>query len=382
MKIAINTLFITEERGGPKTYLLNLIRAFIELDSQHQFFLFVSRYNENIFKDYKNKIRKIIIPLSRYNRILRFLSEQIFIPYLIHKYGIDILYTQGNLAIYFCPCKQIIGIQGLLVFNRLKKKLRLDTNSRLINLFFKYMIPFSAKRADRIIVVSTFTKNCLLKEISIREPKIKVIYEGVDDSFLSKRSHSSFLTVKLNKPYILFVGILFKYKNVDKLIAAFSFLKKEKKIPHYLLIIGRDHKGYLQELKDLAKRLNMKKWIVFLGQLPHEALPNYYKNADLFVYPSSIESFGLPILEAMACGTPVIASNRTSIPEIVGDAGLIVDPDNIEELAEAIWKVLTDKKLRENLIKKGYERIKQFSWEKTAKETLKVFEEVYYENIT
>ena len=133
----------------------------------------------------------------------------------------------------------------------------------------------------------------------------------------------------------------------------------------------------MPKLKRIIDKEKLSDAVIFTGAVPHERTFPLYKNADVFVYPSSVESFGLPVLEAMSCGTPVVASNRMSIPEVAGDAALIVDPDNIEEMAEAIYKVINDEKLREDLIKKGYKRVKQFSWEKTAMETLRVFKELY-----
>ena len=380
MKIGINVLFITYDRGGSKTYILNLLKNLIHLDKKNQYYLFIAGYNKNLFESYKNQLYIIEIPMKKYNTLLRFLMEQIYLPILARKYKIDLLFSPGNMGIIFTPIKQILVIHALLIFSKLKKKSKIKRSNPFIENFRKILIIASIRKANRIIVVSDFTKKCLKNEFYASKNKIKVISEGVDSEHFQKIPSDTCKTKEIYGPYILSVGILFRYKNIDKIIQAFSILKKTKKIPHSLVIVGRDHNNNLKYLETLTENLGLGKWVYFRKQISYETLPVYYKYADLFVFPSQIESFGLPTLESMASGTPVIASNRTSIPEIVGDAGLIVNPDNINELANAIFEVLKNKKLREKLIQKGSARVKDFSWEKTAQQTLKVFKEVMESN--
>jgi glycosyltransferase involved in cell wall biosynthesis len=374
MKIAINVLFITYNRGGPKTYILNLLRNLIRIDKKNQYFLFVAGYNKELFENFQNHLEIIEIPMRRYNTMLRFLIEQLYLPNLTRKYKIDLLFCPGNIGIVFAQIKQLLGIQGLLIFRGLKKNEGIERFNPFVENFLRILIKASIRRAHKIIAVSNFTKKCLKNEFKASESKIKVVYEGVDTGYFEKISFNVCETQMPYRPYILSVGILFKYKNIDRVIQAFSILKKTKKIPHSLVIVGRDHGGNLRGLKILTENLGIRKWVCFKGQIPYEKLAAYYKCADLFVFPSQIESFGLPTLESMASGTPVVASNRTAVPEIVGEAGLIFDPENIEEMVEVMYKALIDGKLKKNLIKKGYNRVKEFSWEKTAKEILRVIE--------
>ena len=176
-------------------------------------------------------------------------------------------------------------------------------------------------------------------------------------------------------PFILYLGTLEPRKNLKSLILAYNEIKK--KFPEYKLIIGGAKGWGYKNIFQIIDNLGIDKDIIFTGYIPEKDLPSLYNSAELFVYPSFYEGFGLPPLEAMACGTPVITSNTSSLPEVVGNAGIMVDPNNVNQLADAMYKVLTDDNLRRDMIKKGLKRAKMFSWKKTAKETLKVYEEVY-----
>jgi|Deesub1362A_J573_1020465.scaffolds.fasta_scaffold00599_15 glycosyltransferase involved in cell wall biosynthesis len=373
MNIAINTLSVTPQRGGVKTYLTNFIKKLAEVDRNNIYYLFVSPINETLFDIKKENFKKIYFPLYSDNRILRIMLEQLLIPFYIKKHKIDVLFSPGNFATIFPGCKQVLVIQGPLTIREIREKYAHKEISWMQGFYYNIMLPISARRADKIIAVSNDIKKHLLNQVKIPEQKIQVIHEGVDLNFLK----NSVGEPPHPRPYILFLSTLFKYKNADKLLMAFAKLKNERKIPHSLVIVGRDPRNEMEKLKRIVDEEKLSDYVIFTGAVPHERIAPLYKNADVFVYPSSVETFGLPVLEAMACGTPVVASNRMSVPEVAGDAALIVDPDNIEEMAEAIYRVITDEKLRERLIKKGYERVKQFSWEKTARETLRVFEEVY-----
>jgi len=375
MKIAVNTLSITPTRGGAKTYLTNLIQHLAKYDRKNTYFLFVSHLNEGMFGDLGDNFRAILIPIRTDYRPLRFLCEQFLIPFYIRKYKIDVLFSPGNVATLFPECRQVLVIQGPLVIKPLRQRYASKEIPKFNTLFYNLMIPLSVRRANKIIVVSKNIREWLLEQVKVPPTKLKVVYEGVDIEFFS--TNNEMLEVK--HPYILFISTLFRYKGADKSIKAFAKTKLSLKNPHTLVIVGRDPGGQIEKLKRLAKNLGVLDSVCFLGRLAHEQVVTLYRHADLFLYPSSVESFGLPPLEAMACGVPVISSNRCSVPEIVGDAGLIVDPDNIEEMADAIHRLLSNQELRNRLIQKGYKRMKMFRWERTAEETLKVFEEVCQE---
>ncbi len=230
--------------------------------------------------------------------------------------------------------------------------------------YFKIMCNI-AKKAEKIVAVSESTKNDLIKFLKIPEEKIAVIYEGVD--------YNKFYPLKKEKSKGQFVvgylGGLGKRKNVESLLQAAKILIKEKKI--VFKIAGKGHE--LKSLIELKNKLKLKN-VEFVGFVPDDKLNEFYNSLDVFVFPSFYEGFGLPIIEAMACGTPVITSNVSSMKELAKNVGILIDPKNPSEIAEQIKKLYQNTSLRKELAKKGIKKAKEFTWEKTAKELLNVYE--------
>lgn len=235
------------------------------------------------------------------------------------------------------------------------------------------------KKADRIITVSNFSKNDLVKYLKYPTDKIDVITDAVDHSRYYQKRNKEILkkyNIPENEKVILFVGSEQKRQNLPFLIESFYELKKIMPEVKLLKIGNPQAPGKRKELLNLIKNLGLEKEVIFTGFAKEEDLPKFYNAADLFVYPCLYAGFGIPPLEAMACGTPVIASNLTSLPEVIGNAGTIINPFDKNQLVEAMYEVLTNKDLRENLINRGLERAKIFSWERAAKETLMIYEKV------
>lgn len=232
------------------------------------------------------------------------------------------------------------------------------------------------KKAKRIIAVSQSAKNDLMHYLGIPDERISVVYEGTD--------HMLFRPVRNrihNFPYVLFVGTEQPRKNFTSLLKAFSKLKGKPRFKDLKLVKVGNPDGrevdYRGQTMEVVKALRLVNEVIFTDYFVPEAdLPAYYSGAEVFVLPSLYEGFGLPPLEAMACGCPVVTSNTSSLPEVVGEAGIMVDPDDIDGLAQAMRQVLTDSKLRDDMISKGLEQSKKFSWGKTAEETLKVYREL------
>jgi len=379
MRIGINTLSVTSSRGGAKTYLINLVKALAKIDHKNDYLIFVTSKNRHLFDIDSPNFHIIEVPLISENRGLRVMFEQVALPLYLWKYGIDVFFSPGNSALLSPTVKhQVMVVHGPLVVRKLRERYAPNELRKLDALYYDALLPRFINRADKVIAVSHNFRQWLLDEVPIDESKVRVIHEGVDAELFQQTEKTS--SMDLPKPYILFLSTLFHYKNANKAIQAFALVKKRYGIPHELVIGGRDPGGRVAELRKLSEEQGVADSVRFLGQVPFELVPDLYKHADIFLYPSTVESFGLPPLEAMACGTPVIGSNRCSVPEVIGDAGLIVDPDNIEEMAEAIWRLLHDQELRNRLVQKGYERVNMFTWERSAKETLGVFEELFAEN--
>ena len=233
------------------------------------------------------------------------------------------------------------------------------------------------KKADRIITISEFSKKEIIKYVGYPEDKIDVVYPAVNHEIYTRNRDKKILE-NLNIPplskIILYVGSEQPRQNVPNVIKAFSKLKKE--ISDIKLVkIGRPQfYGAREEILKLINDLNLDKDVFFMDYVSEEDLPRWYNAADVLVYPCEYAGFGLPPLEAMACGTPVITSNTTSLPEVVGDAGIMIDPHDVDLMADMMYKVLTDNELSEDLSKKGIERSKLFNWKESAKLTQEVYD--------
>lgn len=298
---------------------------------------------------------KIAYPPSRIKWI-HHVWEHTLLPCKAKKY--DILFCPGNVA----PFWKFSSFKIVTVLHDLSFLYFPNCYASSFRIYYKKIIPKVIKLSDIIITVSKSEKRGIGKYFPYFKEKIKVIYPGVPREFQN-------LKIEYKKEnYILYVGSFNPRKNLFRVIKAFQ--KISDKIPHKLLIAGGKFKIFKRIKIENTKRVE------FLGHVERDYLKMLYSKCSLFVFPSLYESFGFPVLEAMASGAPVITSNVSSLPEIAGDAAILVNPYNINEIADAILKVLKDEKLSNFLIKKGYERIKMFSWEKTAEEILNVFEEV------
>jgi len=234
------------------------------------------------------------------------------------------------------------------------------------------------RKADRIITISAFSKNEIIKYLGYPEDKIHVIYPAVNHSYYYEKRDREILkrfNISEDEKIILYVGSEQPRKNLPFLIRAFGKLKRILPEAKLLKIGNPLWRGAREENLRLIGKLNLQNDVIFVGYVDEEELPKWYNAADLFVFPSLYEGFGLPPLEAMACGTPVITSNASSLPEVVGDAGIIVDSFNTDEMVRAMYEVLTNDGLREDMSKRGLKMANMFSWEKAAEETLEVYEE-------
>jgi len=234
-----------------------------------------------------------------------------------------------------------------------------------------------AKKADIIIAISQSTKEDLINLYKIEPRKIRVVYPGIDKKFRPITDNIQLLRVKkrynLSNEFILYFGTIEPRKNLISVIKAFEILKRKFSQQDLKLVIAGTP-GWLY--KDIFKKAESSKYqkdIIFTGFIKEEDKPYLYNLARVFVYPSFFEGFGLPPLEAMACGVPTVVSNVSSLPEVVGSGAIMIDPYNVDELAYAIGQVLNDKNLRENLIRKGLNQAKKFDWDRAAKQVLEIF---------
>ncbi len=250
---------------------------------------------------------------------------------------------------------------------------KLFNNKDLIKL--KYWGKYSIGRSKKIITISESSKSDIIKTYQLNSETVEVVYPGVKNDLNKSKKELSMDDLSKNfgvdEKYILFVGTLQPRKNIVRLIEAFSKIDSNV----LLVIIGR--KGWqFEEILDAPNKFEVKERVIFLENIVDEDLPAFYENAEFFILPSLYEGFGLPVLEAMKYDCPVITSNVSSLPEAGGNAALYVDPKDTDDISKNMQKLLDDKELRSELVKKGKEQIKKFSWQQSAKDTLKVLEEV------
>ena len=370
MRIAYNGRFLsTPKITGVERVAYNLLKNLVKNDKNNEYFIFAGN-SERIkgILDYP-KVTFIKCYLHK-NRILRHLWEQICLPFLVKKYKCDILFNPVNTA-------PIYGVEKSILF---LCDVSFLINPEWFSKSFRYMycslIPVLVKKVKKIITISKSSKEDIVKYLKVKDSKVEVVYPAVDEKFNNKKLNKNKDVLRIyniREPFILFTGSLEPRKNLVNLIKSFIELKKSTKIKHKLVIVGvRNPNFHKLELK-IDKIIND---ILLLGYVNDEQLKVLYQEADVFIYPSLYEGFGLPPLEAMASGCPVVVSNNSSLPEICGDAAIYIDPYSVESIAKKIYNILDDENLKTFLVKKGLERIKLFNWEEGALKMLKIFEEV------
>ena len=353
-------------RSGIEEYTINLLSNMLGLDNNIKYKLFYNGYKKvdlkyDFLKLSNVELKKFKIP----NRLLDFSSQYLNYPKIDRLLGgVDIFFSPH---IFSAPVSRNCKI--VTTFHDLSFENHKEFYSASKNYWHFSMNPEKqAQRSNKIIAVSKSTKEDLIKIYKIRSEKIKVVYSGI-------RLESETIDIKkkysLPEKYILYLGTIEPRKNIIGIIKAFEKLKKQKTKNHKLKLVIAGSKGWLYEnIFKTVQNSSVKNDIIFTGFIEDKDKSALYDLADLFVYPSFYEGFGFPPLEAMACGTPVITSNFSSLPEAVGDAAIMINPYNIDELAKGMEMVLTDEKLRNVLIERGFKQTKKFSWQKCAEETL------------
>lgn len=270
-----------------------------------------------------------------------------------------------------CPCPVVVTIHDISF------RFFPSAFSRRDLVILSTLVPFSARKAAKIITVSHRSKSDLMKQYAVPGDKIVVTHYAAGEEFRPVRDETTLgatcARYNIRRPYILAVGNLQPRKNLRTLIEAHARLRLDGVVPHQLVLVGHRRWRHQEILHTAAEQASD---VVFTGYIPKTDLVALYSAAHLFVYPSLYEGFGLPVLEAMACGAPVVASTGGALPEVAGDAAILVNPCHTDNLADAVAAVLSDDSLRRDLIRRGFERSRQFNWAETARQTLEVYREV------
>ena len=350
--ILINGRFISQPITGVQRFAREVISAIVKIEKD-KFIFIIAIQGHNVTSHIQG-----IEPYNDDSFLPTSLWQQIRLPFLMKKLKADLLWSPCNVGPLFAQ-NHVISIHDTAAFAGP------EWFSLLFGIYYRSVFPLLGQRAVKVITPSLFSKREIVRHGIAGEEKITVIPGGVSPLFTRKES------TPYTHPYLLTVGSINPRKNISKLIAAWSRIPGHIKNDRKMIITGGGAASYPSE--DFGE---IPDDITFTGYITDKDLPSLYSGADAFVFPSLYEGFGLPPLEAMACGCPVITSNLSSMPEVCGNAAYYIDPHSTESLTDGIIKVLTDRDLREGLIQKGLERAKLFTWKRSAEEHIKVFNEV------
>ena len=374
MKISIDARGITLYNGsGIGTYTENLLRELLNIDTKNNYSIFWTGEN---YENYKKDNSKIIFTSRKHGTFY----ENYYYPNYIEENNIDMHHIPQNgiglNELYTSPL--VVTIHDLIPY------ILPETVGRGYLQRFLRDMPLIVNNSKIILTVSEYSKKDIMKFFPfVNEEKIFVTPLAANKSYkpLNKSNCIEYIKNKysIDSPFILYIGGFSTRKNVKELIIAFNKIKKSLKKDYKLVLCG-SIKDEGVKLQNLCKELLIDDKIIFTGFIPDDELPLFYNAAELFIYPSLYEGFGLPPLEAMSCATPVITSNLTSIPEVTKDCAILIDPFNKDELASSILNLLNSESLLQEYSQKGYKNSLNFTWKNTAIATLKAYEHVF-ENI-
>ena len=366
MKIGIDAHAAETDGSGNCTYIRNLLKSLSEIDNQNEYVLYVTDLHYPFYQDFHSCENFKIKQLALKNPLIR-------IPLLLAwetlKDSLDILHVQ-----YIAP----LFHKGILVatIHDLGFLHFPDSFSKSEVLRSKTLVRLTAKRSGKIITGSHFSKNDIAESYKINPLKVEVIPLGVSTTFKPESDPAKAQKIldkyRVQKPYFLCVGRLNPRKNLISLVKAFAMIKKEKSIPHKLVIVGKEDFATRKIIQSI-KAADSSSDVLLTGYVEDRDLSSLYNGADVFVYPSLFEGVGLPVLEAMSCGVPVIASDSSSLTEIVGDAGLLVNPLDPKEIGDAIFKIISNQDLKKKYAARGISRAREYSWLSTAQQTLNIY---------
>ena len=371
MKLGIDaTFFGTRQPTGLGIYTLNMINALIRIHSKTQ--IWASKdYGFSANADQVHLVLQRLPFLKRYAYLLRpFWMETIF-PKQLRKADIDILYSPVPGGMRCCPVPHLITIHDLTPITVPE-----DSPAPVV-WNFRHRLPKILNNATAVIAISQHTKNDLCSFYGINAAKIHVIHGAYDHQCFFPEKNLKILSKfgLQNFPYILAVGSVSPRKNFFGLLKAVSRIQND--IPHHLVIAGPRSPAENMKIQNAADQLGLSDRLHLLPYLPNQSLRALYSNAALFAYPSLYEGFGIPVLEAMACGAPVLAANTTSIPEVAGNAAFLIDPNNIDAIANGIFKITTNQDAKKQYSKRGLKQVKNFSWEKSARQLIQLITTIH-----
>ncbi|MCL5264948.1 MAG: glycosyltransferase family 4 protein [Chloroflexi bacterium] len=381
MRIGFNVLFLKQPMTGSGQYTANLLRALARIDRRNSYVLLGSGLEDaSVALEWpSHRYRDVRTPFGAFNRQLdKVWFEQVSVPTACREEGIDIVHYPYFAAPLIARARSrvVVTVHDVipLLLPPYRGSLAVRTYTRLVST--------AARRADVVIADSESTKADIVRLLGIPSERIRVVYLAADERFKPVEDSAALEGVRrkygLRDSFVLYLGGLDARKNVVSLAKAFAVASRELGADIQLAIAGQPMSGskLFPDIHGAVRELGIERSVVFLGLVAEDDRPLLYSAAKLFAFPSLYEGFGLPPLEAMACGSPVVCSNTSSLPEVVGDAAITCEPTDHLRLAEAMLQVLTDGDLRAELRRRGLARSQSFDWKKTAEETLSVYEAI------
>src|SRR5688572_11625110 len=367
MRIAIDARKLRDYGIG--TYVRNLLRQLGRQPSAHEYVVLCREADFEIVEEYGPRFRPIIETAGAYS-----VSEQFAVPIGLRREAVDLFHAPHYVLPPLTPCRSVVTIHDCIHL-RFPQYLP----SRLGYAYARTSMWIATHRSNRVLTVSEASKRDILKYFHVPERKIDVIYNGIDERFGETPSPDEVLRVReryqLNDPFVLYAGNIKPHKNLERLIEAFHILRRNGHDTVKLLIIGDEISKYAT-LRRAVHKYKLHKHVRFFGFVPDATLAILYRLARVFVFPSLYEGFGLPPLEAMASGTPVITSNVSSLPEVVGDAAMLIDPYQPDAIAGAMHRVMLDDRLRDDMRERGLMRAREFSWGRSVSRIKAIYDEV------
>jgi glycosyltransferase involved in cell wall biosynthesis len=373
LRIGIDTLFEDPLKpSGATGYMKTLLRWLPRVGPRHQYYVFVSRRNRHLWES--NGVLRLVWSGASNERLpLRILSQQLLQPWQAVLRRLDVVNAPGNVGPLLTPAPLVLTIKTLHHYHTP------EALGRARTLYRRWMVGSSAGRARLVIANCQATKQEIVDLVRVPAERVRVVYEAVHENFSPGDAGAARDAVRrrfaLDQPYLLYVSSLWRYKNPDGMIKAYAALPRETRQSVSLAIVGQDYEGYRAELEQLARAQGVADRVRFLGAIPNLDLPDLYRAAEMLVYPSHRETFGMPLVEAMRTGTAIVASALPALMEVAGDAATFVPSHDVAGLAAAVARVLRHPGERESLRARALARSAVYSGERMAKDTLAVYEE-------
>ncbi len=367
MRIGINLLYLLPKIvGGTETYASGLLGGLAEINKEDEFIIFVNVEAARWPIPYAPNMMRIVCPVRATSRAWRYYFEQVHLPGLLKKHNIDVVHSLGYVSPLLAPCPAIVTVPDLN-FEALGSQMALSRR-----ILLRMVVSMSVKRAKKVITISEFSRQQIMSKYKFRPEKTVVTHLATrsrDGLSMGLENGQTLRQFGITKPYMVAFSSQSPHKNIDRLVDAFVVAQKKYDLKHHLVLIGHAPPGW--PAKYMPPEVHATGWI------EDPVVTSILIQAEMLVFPSVYEGFGLPVLEAMDIGTPVVCSRAASLPEVTGQAALLFDPLRVEDIAEKIATTASDPKLREELRQKGFENIHtRFSWDKTAEETMRVYREV------